>query len=112
MLNGLIDLVFEHNGKYYILDWKTNFLGNQVEHYNHKNMLKAMEINNYHLQYTIYTYALNKYLESRIPAYDYETHFGGVIYLFIRGIRKDQNTGIFTNRITSAELEQIKKALA
>lgn len=112
MLNGLIDLVFEHHGKYYILDWKTNFLGNQVEHYNQKNMLSAMEINNYHLQYTIYTYALNKYLESRIPTYDYETHFGGVAYLFIRGIRKDQNTGIFTNRITLSELEQIKKALA
>ena len=112
MLNGLIDLVFEYNGKYYILDWKTNFLGNQTEHYNQKNMNRAMEMNNYHLQYTIYTYALNKYLESRIPEYEYDTHFGGVIYLFVRGIRQNETTGIFTNRITKDELAVINQALA
>lgn len=112
MLNGLIDLVFEHEGKYYILDWKTNFLGNHTDDYIRPNLLEAMRFNNYLLQYTIYTYALNKYLESRIPEYNYDTHFGGVIYLFVRGMRQNETTGIFTNRITKDELEVINEALS
>lgn len=104
LLNGLIDLVFEYNGKYYILDWKTNYLGNSTDDYNLEKMQEAMTNSNYHLQYCIYTVALKKFLASRIENFDYDKHFGGVIYLFVRGIREGQTTGIYTNYITNEDV--------
>jgi exodeoxyribonuclease V beta subunit len=98
MMNGFIDLVFEHKGKYYILDWKTNYLGNSLEAYHSDGLEQAMNHHNYHLQYLIYTVALCRYLQTRIPNFDYEKHFGGVIYMFVRGVREGKNTGIYFNR--------------
>ncbi|MFZ4058071.1 MAG: UvrD-helicase domain-containing protein [Ferruginibacter sp.] len=95
LMNGKVDLFFEYGGKYYILDWKSNFLGDQLEHYSNKAVDAAMAENNYHLQYHIYSVAVCKYLSQRLPNFDYETHFGGVLYLFLRGIRKEQTKGIF-----------------
>ena len=95
MMNGFIDCFFEFEGRYFILDWKSNYLGNTLEHYQNENLIQAMNESNYHLQYLIYTLAIHRYLEKYIPNYDYETHFGGVLYLFVRGIREDQSTGIF-----------------
>ncbi len=96
VMNGKIDLFFEHNGKYYVLDWKSNFLGDSVSYYAEAGLNQAMNENNYHLQYLIYSLAVKKYLESRIPNFNYETEFGGIIYLFVRGMRSGSNTGIFT----------------
>ena len=104
IMNGKIDLFFMQNGRYYILDWKSNHLGYNLSDYDEKGVLQAMTDNNYHLQYTIYTLALKKFLESRLPSFDYDQHFGGVIYLFLRGVRKSDNTGIFYNK---PELQQI-----
>lgn len=112
LLNGLIDLVFEHNGKYYILDWKTNFLGNSTADYNQEKMQEAMTNSNYHLQYCIYTVALKKFLESRIKDFDYSKHFGGVIYLFVRGIRENQNTGIYTNYISLEDVSLLEEVFS
>ena len=95
-LNGKIDLFFEEKGKYYILDWKSNFLGDNEEHYTVSNVRAAMNENNYHLQYLIYCVAAKKYLTNRIKGFSFEKQFGGVIYLFLRGIRKGKNNGIFT----------------
>ncbi|WP_207535725.1 exodeoxyribonuclease V subunit beta [Desertivirga arenae] len=106
IMNGKIDLFFEHQGKYYVLDWKSNFLGDSIENYNEEALQQAMNENNYHLQYLIYTLAAKKYLESRIPDFDYETQFGGVIYLFVRGVRKDGSTGVFK---TKPSVETIRK---
>jgi len=86
MLLGFIDLVFCHEGKYFIIDWKSNHLGYQLENYNPDNLAREMERKLYPLQYLIYTVAVNRYLERRIPDYSYESHFGGVYYLFLRGI--------------------------
>jgi exodeoxyribonuclease V beta subunit len=55
-----------------------------------------MRENNYHLQYLIYTRAVKKYLQSRIPGFDYQKQFGGVIYFFVRGVRAGSENGIFT----------------
>lgn len=96
ILNGKMDLFFEHGGKYYILDWKSNYLGDHLENYDFSSLNNAMNENNYHLQYYIYTFAAVRFLKSRIKNFDYEKHFGGVIYLFLRGVRKDGNAGIFT----------------
>jgi len=96
LMIGFIDLFFEHNGKYYILDWKSNFLGNNVEDYGQSGLSEGMKGNNYNLQYYIYTIAMKRYLEGKIPGFDYEKQFGGVFYLFLRGVRSnDQSTGIF-----------------
>jgi exodeoxyribonuclease V beta subunit len=96
LMTGFIDLVFEQNGKYYILDWKSNYLGNSVDDYNQTGLEEAMKGSNYHLQYMIYTVALKRWLEKRIPGFDYDKHFGGVIYVFLRGVRKEKSSGIYT----------------
>ncbi len=98
IMNGKIDLFFEHAGKYFILDWKSNFLGDQPADYSKENIQLAMAESNYHLQHLVYTLAVKKYLQLRVPGFIYATHFGGVIYLFVRGARKDSDKGIFAYR--------------
>jgi exodeoxyribonuclease V beta subunit len=97
LINGKLDMFFEHGGKYYILDWKSNFLGLTLDDYNSDNLLVAMNDNNYHLQYLLYTCAIDKYLNARLKNdYDYDTHFGGVIYCFLRGMRQSSTNAIYT----------------
>ena len=98
-LRGFIDLVFEKDGKYYIVDWKSNYLGSTVKFYSEENMVKSMEEHNYFLQYYIYTLALHRYLKNCLgESYNYEEHFGGVYYIFLRGIEKNSETGIFYDK--------------
>ncbi len=86
-IKGFIDLVFKFDDKWYIVDYKSNFLGSSYGDYSDDAMGDAMVEHHYFLQYHIYTVALDKYLMSRLKNYDYRTHFGGVLYLFIRGMR-------------------------
>ncbi len=111
LMNGKIDLFFEQDGRFYILDWKSNYLGFRPEDYNADSLLNAMNDNNYHLQYLIYTVALKKYLSSRIPDFDYEKQFGGVVYLFLRGLRKDSTAGVFTARPSYKTIERMDEIL-
>ena len=111
MMNGKVDLFFEYNGKYYILDWKSNYLGDSLPDYAADKLALAMNENNYHLQYLIYTLAVKKYLESRLPDFDYGSQFGGVIYLFLRGIRKGSDTGIFSYKPTPEKMEILEGIL-
>ncbi|HAX93305.1 MAG TPA: hypothetical protein DCY25_05035 [Bacteroidales bacterium] len=111
LMTGFIDLLFEHKGKFYILDWKSNHLGNAPEFYNLEGMEQAMTGSNYHLQYMIYTVAAVCWLKTRIPDFDYEKHFGGVIYLFLRGIRQGLDTGIYTSRPQQKTIEDLDMAL-
>ncbi|RMD89365.1 MAG: exodeoxyribonuclease V subunit beta [Calditrichaeota bacterium] len=99
-MKGYIDLVFQHKDKYYIVDWKTNYLGPEVSDYSREAMETAMVENLYILQYHIYTLALHRYLSLRLPDYQYDRHFGGVFYLFVRGIDPDVGVeyGIFQAR--------------
>jgi len=85
-MKGYIDMVFRHQGRFYLLDWKSNYLGPTVAHYNQPSLHKTMEANYYTLQYHLYTLALHQYLRYHQPDYRYETDFGGVFYIFIRGI--------------------------
>ena len=99
MLKGFIDLVFRHNGRYYLLDYKSNWLGENSAAYTPEAMAAAMQAHRYDLQYQLYTLALHRYLRHRIADYDYERHFGGVIYLFLRGVdSKQPQQGIYTTR--------------
>ncbi len=99
-MKGFIDLVIRHQGKWYIVDYKTNFLGDTYGHYSRQTMTDAMAENHYFLQYFLYVAALHRYLESRMKSYDYDTHFGGVLYLFIRGMHPDfgPDSGVFFHR--------------
>ncbi len=100
LMVGFIDLVFRHNGRYYIIDYKSNYLGGSMNHYRPENLRAAMDEHRYDLQYLIYTLALHRYLHSRIKDYDYDTHFGGIYYLFLRGMNPQhpEGTGIFAAR--------------
>jgi exodeoxyribonuclease V beta subunit len=110
VMHGFIDLFFEHNGKFYIVDWKSNFLGNRLEDYQQNGLLTGMRGNNYHLQYYIYTIAMKRFLEKKLPTFDYEKDFGGAIYLFLRGVRNLSNcTGVFYARPTTAEINRIEE---
>jgi exodeoxyribonuclease V beta subunit len=109
VMNGKIDLFFEHQGRYYVLDWKSNYLGDALEDYSTESLNAAMNENNYHLQYLLYTLATKKYLESRLPDFDYDTQFGGVIYLFVRGLRKDLTHGVFTSRPGRELIEKLDR---
>jgi len=89
MVNGIIDLVFEHEGKYYIADYKSNFLGGQFRDYRPPELRKAVLERRYDLQYLLYTLAMHRYLDQRLPGYEYSRHMGGVYYLFLRGMRPE-----------------------
>lgn len=110
LMNGKMDLFFEHEERFYILDWKSNYLGAHLADYEPDRLLQAMNDHNYHLQYLLYTLAACKFLRSRLGAqFDYKKHFGGVIYLFLRGIRKSEATGIFTCLPSASQIEKLEK---
>jgi exodeoxyribonuclease V beta subunit len=111
IMNGKMDLFFEHEGKFYILDWKSNYLGGTLDFYSRERLKEVMDDEGYHLQYLIYTVAAKKYLELRIPDFDYETQFGGVIYLFLRGLRSGRDTGIFTDKPALSKIVTMEKLL-
>ena len=98
MVRGSIDLVFRHNGKYYLVDYKSNFLGSTLADYNQEALKKEMLHSHYDWQYLIYTLALHRYLQSVVPHYDYARDFGGVFYLFLRGMNGDPQSGVFYDR--------------
>lgn len=111
MLKGFIDLVFEHQGKYYVLDWKSNHLGDDVGYYHGQALNGAMADHRYDLQYQIYALALHRFLRSRIANYDYEQHFGGVYYLFLRGMDGESDHGIFSAKPTLEFLDDMDKLI-
>jgi exodeoxyribonuclease V beta subunit len=108
-LTGFIDLVCAFPGSsplYYVMDYKTNALPD----YSPDSLTHAMREHNYGLQYWIYTAVLHRYLQTRLPDYDYETHFGGVRYLFVRGMQPDQAmSGVYQDR---PDLERVEALAA
>ena len=99
-LRGFVDLVVEHGGRWYIIDYKSNWLGPSPEHYAPAAVAAAMRSSAYPLQYLLYLVALHRYLGLRRPDYDYERHVGGVFYLFVRGMdpAAGMNRGVWFDR--------------
>ncbi|GEK71996.1 MULTISPECIES: exodeoxyribonuclease V subunit beta [Halomonas] len=87
MLKGFIDLVVEHEGRFYVLDWKSNHLGADDAAYTEAAMAEAVLEKRYDVQYCLYLLALHRLLEARLPDYDIERHLGGALYVFLRGTR-------------------------
>jgi len=93
LMTGYIDLVFRYQGRFYLADYKSNYLGGDAADYGQDNLALAMAGHRYDLQYLIYCVALHRYLGLRLADYDYDRHFGGVFYLFLRGMRPDLGPG-------------------
>ncbi len=107
MLKGFIDLVFEHDGKYYVADYKSNYLGANASYYSQTAMRDKVLASRYDLQYVIYTLALHKLLQARLgDTYDYDTHVGGAVYLFLRGFEADTG-GAFFDRPSRELIESL-----
>jgi exodeoxyribonuclease V beta subunit len=108
-LHGFIDLVFEHEGQWYLVDYKSNRLGDSVDDYAADRHASDMAEHHYVLQYHLYAVALHRLLTFRSPNYDYERHFGGVFYLFLRGLTPERapECGVYFDRPSRALLERL-----
>ncbi|MCG5500085.1 exodeoxyribonuclease V subunit beta [Ectothiorhodospira lacustris] len=89
MMMGFIDLVFEHQGRYYVADYKSNWLGDMPGAYRAEALVTAVVARRYDLQYSLYCLALHRLLRARLPDYDYERHMGGALIFFLRGLDLD-----------------------
>ncbi|HEX2827253.1 MAG TPA: exodeoxyribonuclease V subunit beta [Burkholderiales bacterium] len=108
-MTGFIDIVFEHGGRYYLADYKSNWLGATVAAYGQPEVAGAMGREAYYLQYLVYCVALHRYLASRIQGYSYGTHFGGVRYLFVRGMRPASGAayGVYADKPSKSLIEAL-----
>jgi exodeoxyribonuclease V beta subunit len=98
-MKGFIDCVFEHEGRFYVIDWKSNFLGGTRAAYGPAALKEVMARQRYTLQYHLYLLAVHSYLSRRMPGYDYKKNFGGVFYIFLRGIGPAGNgRGVYCDR--------------
>jgi len=107
LITGIIDLVFEHQGRYYVADYKSNFLGRKLQDYAPDKLLQAMLDRRYDLQSLLYSLALHRLLAQRLVDYDFETHFGGSYYLFLRAMRPAHGTdyGVHFDRPDQESIE-------
>jgi len=117
LLIGFIDLVFKSptDGKYYLLDWKTNFLGNSIRDYDDTCMSAKMAEARYHLQFSLYASVLDEHMKRSVVGWNYDQHFGGIIYLFLRGFgaspQHHPRAGAFCFKPTAAFVGKVKAAL-
>ena len=93
-MRGFVDLVFRHNDQYFLVDYKSNRLGDSSLAYRSDRLDQIMVAEGYTLQYLLYTLALHRYLRQRLPGYDYVRNFGGVRYLFLRGMGPGDPAGL------------------
>ncbi len=112
-MKGYMDLVFQHQNQFYLVDWKSNYLGPTIDDYRQDVLHHTMQENYYILQYHLYVLALCQYLRLRKPGFRYESDFGGVFYIFIRGIhsRRDPEFGIFYDLPKPEFINALGKAL-
>ncbi|MFV3330477.1 exodeoxyribonuclease V subunit beta [Pseudomonas sp. NY15437] len=108
MLKGFIDLVFEHEGRYYVADYKSNWLGADDEAYTATALREALLEHRYDLQYALYLFALHRLLQARLPGYDYDRHIGGAMYLFLRG-SASATQGMFLERPPKALMDELDR---
>ena len=110
-LKGFIDLVFQHENRWYVVDYKTNHLGDFVDDYDPPRMRAAMADSHYFLQYHLYSLAVDRFLRLYQPGYGYDTHFGGVYYLFIKGMRPGRRRGVFFEKPPAERMQALSRAL-
>jgi exodeoxyribonuclease V beta subunit len=113
-MRRFIELVCEANGRFYLMDYKSHWLGDTLEDYRQEALAAVMARDMYYLQYLIYSVAVHHYLTLRLRHYDYETQFGGVFYLFVRGMHPDPGPtyGVFQDRPGRDLIEALDRYLA
>ncbi len=97
IVKGFIDLTVEHQGKYYVVDYKSNHLGDGFSAYKPSNLAQSMSDHHYEIQALIYTLALHRWLQTRIADYDYDRDMGGALYLFLRGMQSTTESNLRTD---------------
>ena len=112
MMTGFIDLVFRRDGRYFLADYKSNHLGRRPEDYTDDKLNAAMTSHQYHLQYVVYTLAVHKMLQHKLPGYQYEQHFGGAYYFFLRGMDGGNQSGVFFARPAVQFIDRLDKLLS
>ncbi|MEX1211598.1 MAG: exodeoxyribonuclease V subunit beta [Balneolaceae bacterium] len=108
IMNGFVDLVARLDGRYYIVDYKSNHLGDEPEAYAPDRLKEAMEHSGYDLQYHIYLVALVNFLKQQLPDFDYERHIGGAAYLFVRGMNAGSDHGVFFHKPKLEILQELE----
>ncbi|MBD9483456.1 exodeoxyribonuclease V subunit beta [Pseudomonas sp. PDM14] len=107
-LKGFIDLTFEHDGRWYILDYKSNWLGPDASHYGGERLLQALAGEHYYLQYLIYLVALRRFLRQRLADFSND-QLGGAYYLFLRGMPQ---AGVYFARPSDELLDALDRLFA
>ena len=109
-LTGFVDLICEVSGKYFIIDYKTNYLGEWPEDYLRENLEQAMHSHNYGLQYWLYSLVLHRRLKNNLAGYRYKQHFGGVFYLFVRGMSSSTpGAGVYFSLPEEVQLQRLER---
>ena len=108
LMHGFIDLTVAHEGRFHVIDYKTNYLGDHAEDYHDRALRAAVRRRHYDLQYLIYLTALHRHLKRRLPGYDPARHLGGAYYLFLRGMAPDAGgRGVYFDRPDPALIERL-----
>ncbi|GAB3746887.1 UvrD-helicase domain-containing protein [Lysobacter olei] len=112
LMTGKIDLVFEHAGRFHVLDYKGNWLGDRLSDYAPAALPAAMDAHHYRFQALLYTVAVHRYLRQRLPDYRPTLHLGEAIYLFVRAAGLAPGVGVWSHRFDDALVEAVDAALA
>lgn len=112
-MKGFMDLIFSYQKRIFLVDWKSNFLGSRLADYRSSALQPVMQSEAYILQYLIYCVALDQFLRVRLPEYAYESHFGGVFYLFLRGMAPEEGPayGVYRARPPAQLIRNLRESL-
>ncbi|MBQ3678405.1 MAG: UvrD-helicase domain-containing protein [Succinivibrio sp.] len=112
-VKGFIDLAIKvgdgADSKFYVIDYKSNFMGISYEDYDEKSVSLNMLEHCYDVQYLFYSLAMHRFLQNRIENYDYDRHFGGIIYLYLRGMQKGSSNSIVYTRPKFELIEKLSR---
>ena len=111
-MKGFIDLVWVHEGRYWLADLKSNWLGPTPASYRQAELHRAAEEHAYRLQLSLYSLALHRHLQTHLADYDYERHFGGSFLLFLRAMEAGRDSGVWHHRLPLAELQKLDSGIS
>ncbi len=111
-MTGKIDLILEHEGRYLVLDYKSNYLGDRIDDYLPAALGAAMDAHHYRFQALLYTVALDRMLRQRIAGYRREQHLGESVYLFVRAVGLAPQAGVWRHRFDNALIDAVDRVLA
>ena len=111
-IKGYLDLVFRHDGYYYVVDWKSNQLRRDVANFNVRGITAEMADAGYFFQYMLYAAVLHQFLKETLrEKYSWERNFGGIQYFFLRGIAAGGEAPVFSDRPSEALLDELAAVL-